>query len=107
MKAQTKRRRPALGSDPLDALVPEHPVPRTRRKPTPPPKVRKVRATFHLPQDLFERARDAVYWTPGLTLGSLCAAGLRAQITDLESKRGEAFPKRSGELTAGRPIKKY
>jgi len=104
MKAHTKTRRRALGSDPLDALVPE-PEPTARRKRTQTPKVQKTRATFHLSRDLFERARDAVYWTPGLTLGSLCEAGLRDQIDDLERQRGEAFPKRSGELKAGRPIK--
>ena len=51
------------------------------------------------------RARDAVYWTPGLTLASLCEAGLRSEIVNLERKRGETFPKRASELKAGRPVK--
>ena len=55
--------------------------------------------------ELFELARDAVYWTPGLTLSSLCEVGLRSEIVNLERKRGEAFPKRAGDLKAGRPIK--
>ena len=55
--------------------------------------------------ELFELARDAVYWTPGLTLSSLCEVGLRSEIVNLERKRGEAFPKRAGDLKAGRPVK--
>ena len=99
MKNSATRRRPALGSDPLDALVPETPASSSRQKEQ--AKVRKIRATFHLPVELFDRARDAVYWTPGLTLASLCEAGLR----NLERKRGETFPKRASELKAGRPVK--
>ena len=77
MKNSATRRRPALGSDPLDALVPETPASSSRQKEQ--AKVRKIRATFHLPVELFDRARDAVYWTPGLTLASLCEAGLRSR----------------------------
>ena len=103
MKNSATRRRPALGSDPLDALVPETPASSSSQKEQ--AKVRKIRATFHLPVELFDRARDAVYWTPGLTLASLCEAGLRSEIVNLERKRGETFPKRASELKAGRPVK--
>ena len=103
MKINANRRRPALGSDPFDALVPETPPPSSRQKRN--PTARKIRATFHLPMELFEQARDAVYWTPGLTLSGLCEAGLRSEIVNLERKRGEAFPKRAGDLKAGRPVK--
>ena len=103
MTTNTNRRRPTLGSDPFDALVPENPSPSSRQKRK--AKVRKIRATFHLPMELFDRARDAAYWTPGLTLSSLCEAGLRSAIVNLERKRGEAFPKRAGDLKAGRPVK--
>ena len=103
MKINANRRRPTLGSDPFDTLVPETPTPWSRQKRK--AKVRKIRATFHLPVELFDRARDAVYWTPSLTLSSLCEAGLRSEIFNLERKRGEAFPKRTGDLKAGRPVK--
>ena len=102
MKINANRRRPALGSDPFDALVPKTPPSSSRQKRK--EKVRKIRSTFHLPMELLERARDAVYWTPGLTLSSLCEAGLRSEIVNLERKRGEAFPKRAGDLKAGRPV---
>ena len=103
MKINANRRRSTLGSDPFDALVPETPAPSSRQKRK--AKARKTRATFHLPMELCDRARDAVYWTPGLTLSSLCEAGLRSEIVNLERKRGEAFPKRAGDLKAGRPVK--
>ena len=103
MTINANRRRPALESDPFETLVPETPSPSSRQKRK--AKVRKIRATFHLRMDLFDRARDAVYWTPGLTLSSLCEAGLRSEIVNLERKRGEAFPKRAGDLKAGWPVK--
>ena len=103
MKINANRRRSTLGSDPFDALVPETPAPSSKQKRK--AKARKIRATFHLPMELFDRARDAVYWTPGLTLSSLCEDGLRSEIVNLERKRGEAFPKRAGDLKAGRPVK--
>ena len=103
MKSSATRRRPAFGSDPLDALVPETPASSARQKEQ--TKARKMRATFHLSVELFDQARDAVYWTPGLTLASLCEAGLRSEIVNLERKRGEPFPKRASELKAGRPVK--
>ena len=108
MKINANRRRSTLGSDPFDALVPETPAPSSRQKrkaKARKAKARKIRATFHLPMELFDRARDAVYWTPGLTLSSLCEDGLRSEIVNLERKRGEAFPKRAGDLKAGRPVK--
>ena len=103
MKINANRRRSTLGSDPFDALVPETPAPSSKQKRK--GKARKIRATFHLPMELFDQARDAVYWTPGLTLSSLCEDGLRSEIVNLERKRGEAFPKRAGDLKAGRPVK--
>ena len=105
MKKNTARRKPALGSDPLDVLVPETLVPSSRQKRKTQAKVRKIRATFHLPMELIDRARDAVYWTPGLTLTDLCEAGLRSEIANLEQKQGKAFPRRAAELKPGRPVK--
>ena len=104
MKINAARRRAALGSDPLDALVPEMPTESSRQAGKAKAKARKIRATFHLLEDLFDRARDAAYWTPGLTLSGLCEAGLRSEIADLEQKRGEPFPKRKSDLKPGRPV---
>ena len=124
MAKNTKRsRRPTFGSDPLDAMVPDPAeaaassatkatkaskrglaVSASKAKPATKPRAAKVRATFHLPEDLLDQARDAVYWTPGVSMASLCEKGLRAELAKLERKRGEPFPRRESELKGGRPI---
>jgi hypothetical protein len=104
------KRRPTLGSDPLDALVPDEAVGRNgtpKRKPASKPtpaKPKPIRATFHLPEELVDAARDAAYWTPGLTLAAIVEAGLRTEVRRLEKQRGGPFPRREKDLVGGRPI---
>jgi hypothetical protein len=62
-----------------------------------------VRLTVSLPGDLVERLRDAVYWSPSLTLAWLIAQSLRTSLTEMESFRQGPFPKRTKALRAGRP----
>ena len=64
----------------------------------------KQRATFYLPEGLIDRARNAAYWTPGMTLGAIAERGIAAEIDRLERWRGESFPPRDAELRGGRPI---
>jgi hypothetical protein len=64
---------------------------------------RNVRLTVSLPGDLVDRLRNAVYWSPDLTLAWLIAQSLRASLTDLETARQSPFPKRTNALRAGRP----
>lgn len=101
---QTKRK--TIGDNPLDAVVPRPTSrdaavtePELGRKPA------KERMTFHLPVDVMERAKNAVYWTPGLTLADLAAQALTDAVDRLEKKRGESFPPRKAELKGGRPMK--
>ena len=122
-KATSKRRRPSIGEDPLDALVPgkratkasrrglepatAKPAPKLEPKAGEPP---KVRATFHLPEDLFEECRDAVVHLSGppvrLTLAYLAETALRKELDRLKKKhnREKDFPKRESGLKGGRPI---
>jgi hypothetical protein len=66
---------------------------------------RKGQATFNLPFSVMERARDAVFWSPGWTMARLAERGLELAIAELERKRGGAFPSREDEtLPAGRPV---
>ena len=62
-----------------------------------------VRLTVSLPGDLVDRLRDAVYWSPSLTLAWLVAQSLRTSLAELESLRQCPFPKRTKALRAGRP----
>lgn len=65
----------------------------------------KERCTLRLSRDLMDKLRDAVYWTPGLTLGSLAEQALRTCIDEIEAGRGGPFPPRAGNLKTGRPVK--
>lgn len=70
----------------------------------------KVRATFHLPQALFEEARNAVVQLSGppvrLTLAALAEKALRRELDRLKRayNDGQDFPRRRGRLRSGRPI---
>jgi hypothetical protein len=67
------------------------------------PQPRMVRLTVNLPSTLVEQMRDAVYWTPGLTLAWMIARAVRVSLNELESINQGPFPRRSKPLRAGRP----
>ncbi len=93
-------KRRTIGANPLDAVIPAH---HEEKRPT--PKIPKERLTVHLPVDLIDRIKNAVYWTPGLTLAGLAEEALAAAVDKLERARGEPFPPRQAELKGGRPLK--
>ena len=114
--------RRTIGESPLDALVPVQAPPReepkvsTRTPRTSPRKPKetpqeptrpagKERLTVHLPVDVIDRAKDAVFWTPGLTLAGLAEKALLEALERLEKKNGGPFPPRTGALKAGRPVR--
>ncbi|CDZ80183.1 hypothetical protein BN1013_00689 [Candidatus Rubidus massiliensis] len=65
----------------------------------------KERMTIQINKDTIERAKNAVYWTPGLTIAQLTEEALNIVLNEMEKERGEAFPKRKSELRPGRPLK--
>lgn len=99
----------------MSLSLPDHlPIPtkqgRTRRQTGPEtrdnsdePRTRTVRLTVNLPADLADRMRDAVYWTPGLTLAWFVASAIRASLTELETINRVPFPRRARQLRPGRP----
>jgi hypothetical protein len=73
----------------------------------------KVRATFHLPEDLMNEARNTVVALSGpphrLTLAKLAENALRNELERLKGardgrQRGRDFPQRMDEVRTGRPI---
>lgn len=73
----------------------------------------KVRATFQLPQDLLNEARNTVVALSGpphrLTMARLAANALRSELERLKGtragrQRGKDFPQRTGDVRTGRPI---
>jgi len=64
---------------------------------------RTTRLTVSLSTELLNRLRDAVYWTPRLTLTHLVEESLRTGLAQLESVNRSPFPPRRRELRPGRP----
>ena len=58
-----------------------------------------------LDADLVDQARDVAFWTPGVTLTDLVAAGLRLEIARRTAERGGNYPRRTAELRPGAPIR--
>jgi predicted DNA binding CopG/RHH family protein len=65
---------------------------------------KKRRITVQISEDVIERVKNAVYWTPGLTLASLAEKALAEAVGQLEKGKGTSFPRRKEELKTGRPI---
>jgi hypothetical protein len=73
----------------------------------------KVRATFNLPRELVEEARDTVVALAGpphrLTLAKLAEMAIRNELDRLRgerrgSRRDQPYPARTAEVRSGRPI---
>ncbi len=56
-----------------------------------------------LPESLVERAKNIVYWTPGVTLAGLVFEGLRAAVERRERANGGPYDERPEDLQRGRP----
>ena len=54
--------------------------------------------------DVAERVKNAVYWTPGLTMARFIERALEDAIQKLEDERGGRFDQREMELVGGRPM---
>ena len=78
-------------------------VRKERRRAARVPGEERDRVTVKLPRSLIERARDAVFWTAGLTLTALIEDSLTRAIARLERQRGAPFEPRTEDLKAGRP----
>ncbi len=121
-KKSTQRR--TIGINPLDAVIPDlrsqslaaqglEEAARNGSETTPTnhtgaptlAKDSKERLTIHVPIPLIERVKNAVFWTPGLTLADLGARALAEYVTQLESENGGPFEPRRHELKGGRPMR--
>ena len=64
----------------------------------------KQRITVQVSAQVIERIKNAVYWTPGLTLAALEEKAFSQIVDQLEEERGLSFPQRKEQLKTGRPI---
>jgi len=65
---------------------------------------KKQRITVQISEEVIDRVKNSVYWTPGLTLASLAEEAFVKAVDELENQRGEPFSKRKDELKTGRPL---
>lgn len=104
-------KRSTIGASPLDALIPppaasSAPAPAAEEaRPARSPRQAKERLTIHLTVDLIERVKNAVYWTPGLTLAGLAEEALARAVDEMEADNKARFRPRREELKGGRPLK--
>ena len=66
-------------------------------------RARTVRTTFQMRPDLLERVRNAVFWTPGMTLTQFYSEAVEILLQQMEKERGEEFPQRTSDVKRGRP----
>jgi hypothetical protein len=104
-------KRPTIGDNPLDAYIAPSASngvavleEETNRKLQQQTKSSKQRITVQISVDVIERLKNAVYWTPGLTLASLAEEAFSKAVDVLENEREAPFPKRKEELKTGRPL---
>jgi hypothetical protein len=71
----------------------------------------KTKASFLIPEETLDAARDAVAFLSGpplhLTLAELADAALRAEILRLQQEHhgGQPFPPRKSKIKTGRPVR--
>lgn len=102
-------KRSTMASDPLDNLDDLKRGGKSAGKGAPAPAAKPEKKQTkplqaYVPEELLNRARDAVYWTPGVTLTSFVVQALEHEITRLEKERGDPFPTRKQQLRVGRPV---
>jgi len=116
--------RKTIGENPLDTLLapsePQEKKPSTKQQTAVESNgYLKHRLTVQISSEVLERAKNAVYWTRGLTLAQLTEKALEKAIASLEKSaavfddetgeplkiRGESFPERREQLKSGRPVK--
>lgn len=100
------RKASTIGSNPLDQVVPIRRQEAPESDPAPAPaKPGKERITIALPTDLMDRARNAVFWTPGATLVELVENAVADALDRLEQENGAPFKSRSSNLKPGRRMR--
>lgn len=69
------------------------------------PEVKKTeKLSLLMDAQLVERLKNAVYWSPGLTISSVVERATADMIKKLEKDNGKPFPERNGKMKKGRRI---
>lgn len=66
----------------------------------------KRKLTVQISENIIERVKNAVWWTPGLTLSEFSEKALVKFVDDLENENGGPFVVRKNEkMRSGRPLR--
>lgn len=109
------KQRAGLQSNPFDSVIPDLRSDQTSQsnqdhkgvhgvKGTPKTSSKRQRFTAHVETELVERAKNAVYWTPGLTMALLVEKGLELVLKKMEKENDGAFIQRASDNPGGRPL---
>jgi len=107
------KRRPAIGNDPLDVLMPAPPADRLAHAPEAPRRLSsmaKKKMTIEPPVELVDRVKAAAVALAApphsLTIAALVERALLAEVERLEGEynQGQPFPKLTRKLRGGRPV---
>lgn len=102
-------KRKTIGVNPLDCYIQPAEVTevkelkKERTAVAPKLKQSKERITVQISSDVIERIKNAVYWTPGMTLAGFAEQAFLKAVDRLEKEK--PFPQRHQELRTGRPLK--
>lgn len=55
------------------------------------------RVTIRLDDDLYERTKNLVFWTPGMTLTEFFAEAVGSHVGQYERERGNQYPSRKNK----------
>lgn len=94
--------------DSLDELLgdptadPDAPEPAS---PAPAEPSARLRLSTEIDAQVLDRAKDAVFWTPGQTLAAFVEEALSREIERRTNERGEPYPSRTSDLPPGRPVR--
>ena len=72
--------------------------------PQEPIRLKRVRISAEISGAIANRIKNAVYWTPGMTMAGFIEEALAKAIENLEQEKGEKFSQREGRLVGGRPM---
>ena len=96
-------KRTTIGENPLDAVVPAAAPAGQHTPPHAGTSAKKERLMVYVRPDLVDRLKDAVFWSPGLTMSAFVEEAIQQTLGALEAERGEPFPTRTGTIKPGRP----
>jgi hypothetical protein len=89
--------------NPLDAVIPVQTL--GEKAEAQEEREERERVTFHLPASVIERVRNAIFWTPGLTLTEFARNAFLRELEEMEKEKGSPFPPRKREIRRGRPLR--